>query len=630
MRRYCLIAIGCLALLTACGARQAEMPAETVVSSEADAAGGDGSLENGAASDADGASGTNGTPNIGGSSGETAPSGEEKRQADGKLTQEEIDTLCGQLYSTTYPCGDGSQIILAGVGNDYIYIKYMPKPLGNGNYSFFREFHPSYEVTVNQDGTVDIPISINDSDSARFVLNADYSLQDGKLVIEKGRFTFRDKNDEEFDKMFSELYSTEQWNYRLSLTPDRSMPDEKLAEFLRACVYNGNFYVLDTLYDLAPKDGQEERDKLELAGAMAGVSKLTYSADNPYLPEIYYGESCAEFPQRDVLELVAAEVRTGAGLEEMGAERVEQNADWEKVYSLPGFKELYPYVSADEFVTGVYNYDLDGDGLPEYLILFPGGSMGNHFWEVLHLDGAGKITDTNSGEGMGYVSLYRYQGKYFFVNESYDYYDREWLGWQVHALNQSGQMYMAEAVREKTGSEIVFTDQYVDVEPYYYLDWYLERYIDQYKEYETEPMGREIVSDEETQKLFGNAGSMTGIYGVMDFNNDGVDDWTNVYKFLPSGRYPYYCSYALVDGKTKEVLDFSKLTDLFYNPRCVFPYTSEGKNYFLFVLNGYGNYVFKLVEFQGMEPVEIQSWLVTVENRVLVHAMESHGSRIGI
>lgn len=231
---------------------------------------------------------------------------------------------------------------------------------------------------------------------------------------------------------------------------------------------------------------------------------------------------------------------------------------------------------------------------------------------------------------MGYVSLYRYQGKYFFVNESYDYYDREWLGWQVHALNQSGQMYMAEAVREKTGSEIVFTDQYVDVEPYYYLDWYLERYIDQYKEYETEPMGREIVSDEETQKLFGNAGSMTGIYGVMDFNNDGVDDWTNVYKFLPSGRYPYYCSYALVDGKTKEVLDFSKLTDLFYNPRCVFPYTSEGKNYFLFVLNGYGNYVFKLVEFQGMEPVEIQSWLVTVENRVLVHAMESHGSRIGI
>ena len=152
MRRYCLIAIGCLALLTACGARQAEMPAETVVSSEADAAGGDGSLENGAASDADGASGTNGTPNIGGSSGETAPSGEEKRQADGKLTQEEIDTLCGQLYSTTYPCGDGSQIILAGVGNDYIYIKYMPKPLGNGNYSFFREFHPSYEVTVNQDG----------------------------------------------------------------------------------------------------------------------------------------------------------------------------------------------------------------------------------------------------------------------------------------------------------------------------------------------------------------------------------------------------------------------------------------------------------------------------------------------
>ena len=103
-----------------------------------------------------------------------------------------------------------------------------------------------------------------------------------------------------------------------------------------------------------------------------------------------------------------------------------------------------------------------------------------------------------------------------------------------------------------------------------------------------------------------------------------------MYKFLPSGRYPYYCSYALVDGKTKEVLDFSKLTDLFYNPRCVFPYSSEGKNYFLFVLNGYGNYVFKLVEFQGMEPVEIQSWLVTVENRVLVHAMESHGARIGI
>ena len=61
--------------------------------------------------------------------------------------------------------------------------------------------------------------------------------------------------------------------------------------------------------------------------------------------------------------------------------------------------------------------------------------MGNHFWEVLHLDASGEITATNSGEGLGSVSLYRYQGNYFFVNEIYDYNDREWLGWEVHALS---------------------------------------------------------------------------------------------------------------------------------------------------------------------------------------------------
>ncbi len=598
MRRNYLLLAGCMVLLSACASAGSGDAGQTV-----------GVEESGAA-------------------GESGVSGQER---DGEvLTRKEIDTICSQIYSTVYHCGDGSQILIAGISGSYINLRYMPRPLDDGNYSFFRNWTPSYEVTEKPDGSVDIPIHINDSVKASFLVNVVPSVQSGMLELETAELMFINQEDTKFHQMYEAFDSKAQRDYRLSLKPDLSMPKDQLAGFLRACIYNGNFYVLDTLYGLTPADSQEERYKLELAGAMEGEAELTYSAANPYLPEIYYGESCEEFPQREVLEFVAEDVRTGAGLEASGAERLEPNADWEHVYHLPGFQDLYEYVYEDDQVTGVYHYDLDQDGLPEILILFPGGSMGNHFWEVLHLDASGEITATNSGEGLGSVSLYRYQGNYFFVNEIYDYNDREWLGWEVHALDKNDNMYIADIYRERTGAEIVFTDEYQRLDSSYYLEWQLEHYIDKYKAYETEAVGREIEAGEEIQNLFEQTGWLSGTYGVMDFNNDGIDDWTNVYKFFPSGRYPYYCCYALVDGKTKELLDFTKLEDLSYNLRCMFPYSADGKNYVICLLNGYGNYVFKLVELQGMEPVEIQSWLAAVKNRVLVHAHENHGARLGI
>lgn len=552
-----------------------------------------------------------------------------RQSGNSELTREETDWLCGQLRHTVTNCKDGSQIIVVSGFDNYFYIRYMPERLENGNYSFFRTFSAPCEVSRQEDGTVDIPICINDSEEVRFLMNVEYPFpedSDHRTV----KFTFVNQEDKEFDQMYGAFDSDAMTDYRMSLKPDTGMPDEELAAFLRACVYNGNLSVLDQLYRLTPEDETEERFELELAASMAAGNDLSISDENPYRSEIYYGESNRDFPQPETLEFVAESLQAGEGLEKRGARLVEPDGNWENIYQIPGFAKLYEYLHEDESVTAIYNYDLDHDNLPEVLVLFPGGSMGNYFWEVLHLDKSGKITGTNSGEGMGDASLYCYQGNYFFTSPIMDFTDKEFWGWEVHALDDRDQMYAADVYKEKVGTEIVFTDPYEDVERSYYAGWELDRYIDQYKAYETTAVGEKIEADEEIQNLFQEARYRLGTYGMIDFNNDGTDDWTNVYKFYTSTRYPYYCSYVFVDGKTEQVLDFSQLADLSYSLRCIVPYTLEDKNYFICVLNGHGNYVFKMIEIRGMEPVEVQNWFAVVRNRILVHASESHGVRIGV
>lgn len=553
----------------------------------------------------------------------------ESRDGNRELDRDDIGAICDRLYSSVLDCNDGSQIIVSGISDTYIYIRYVPREFANGRYEFFRNVQPSGDVSYRSDGTVDIPVSINGYDDSRFVMNVEYSAGDGGVEISGVEFTFSNQGDADFHEMYAALDSQAQMEYRRSLTPDGEMTDEKLAGFLRACVYNGNYDVLGRLYDLIPEEQVEERYSLELAASRVWDTGISFSELNSFMPDIFYGESCQDFPQMEILDLVAESLQKGRGLEAMETEEMKPNMDWAEVYQIPGLHNLY-HLYEDERVTGIYKYDLDRDGLPEILVVLPGGSMGNLFWEILHLNEEGEITGTNSGEGIGWLSLYRYQGNYFFLSDMIDFNDKEQLGYKVHMMNQRDQMLVADIYREKCGTEIVFTDKYAETDSGYYLDWELERYIDKYKAYMTGDMGNAVGDAEEIQRLFQGADIPGGFYGTMDFNNDNVEDWINVYQFFTSTRYPYYCSYVFVDGKTKQVLDFSRLTDLSYNLRGIYRYESDNKNYFICLLGGNGNYVLKLIEFRGVEPVEMQDWYVAVKNQILIKVYENQGARIGI
>lgn len=409
----------------------------------------------------------------------------------------------------------------------------------------------------------------------------------------------------------------------LSLPPNQNMSDEELSKFLRACVYHGNMEALDELYKLVPEEDLESRYKLELAG-----SGIPLSDENPYQSEIFYGESYKDFPQDDTLDIVAKSLQKGKSLRALGVEEIEPNYDWERIFKIPNLHDYYKYLREDESTLGVYKLDLDKDGLMEILIFFPGGSMGNIFWEALHLDKDGHITDTNSGEGMQWMSLYRYKEDYFFTSNIIDFNDKELLGLEVYALNKKGKVFGADITMEKVGSEIIFQDKHSQTKDFYYLDLELDGFIDTYKRYEYKALGKEIDS-RKMKELFNNPDELSGFYGILDINNDNVDDWTFVNKFFPSNRYPYACNYKFVEGKTNQILDFS---DYFLNQNicCIIPYETNDKNYFICVLNGNKNYIIKLIEIKGSKPIELHSWLVSVKNRILIQVYENKVSHIGI
>jgi hypothetical protein len=526
-----------------------------------------------------------------------------------------------------YKCKDGSEVLTFTTDGNYvdIYIHYVPEVLPNGNYEFFKKLSPSYNVSYNEDGSIEIPLCINNTGDYRFALKVEFSMSNGKVEINKKTFTFLNNEDKEFNDMFAKLdYKTD---YCLSLAPLNNLTDEDSAEFLRACVFNGNMNVLDELYKLIPNDDLESKYSLELAGSIADESGITLSNENPYKPEIFYDEKCKDFPQNDTLTIVAKSMQAGKSIIELGAEEVESNFDWKSVKQIPNSASSLGYVYEDEEIQKVYKLDLDKDGLMEILIFFPGGTMGNEFWEILHLDKSGLITDTNSGDGMSGMSLYRYNEDYFFLSNIRDFNDKEFLGWTVYALSKKGDIYGADIWFEIIGSEIVFSNQISETEDYYSLDWSLNDYIDKYKRYEYEAIGTEITPSKEVQALFHSVDESNGKFGVFDINNDNINDWTEADMFFPSNQYCYYCNYRFIDGKTNQLLDFSKIYDKqAFSLGYIIPYSSNDKNYFVSVLNGYGNYIIKLFEIKGIEPIELENWFLSSRKRILIDVFENSDS----
>jgi hypothetical protein len=221
----------------------------------------------------------------------------------------------------------------------------------------------------------------------------------------------------------------------------------------------------------------------------------------------------------------------------------------------------------------------------EVLVFFPGGSSGNEFWEILHIDESGNISDTNSGEGMRFMSLYNYNGEYFILSKIIDYNDKEVFGWELYTLDKNGKSYKADIWLEKIGSKVVFSDKYGKSDNYGLGEWMLNSFIDRYKRYDDEAIGSKVIPGNEILELF--------------------------------------------NGTTKQRIDFS---EIYYKTSqdlcCIVPYTYKDKNYLVFLLDGYGNYIIKLVEINGTVPEVLQEWLVSVENRILIQVSENNESRI--
>jgi len=536
------------------------------------------------------------------------------------LTQDDINFICDELLGDVFAssCKDGSQIISFFIDED-IYIKYMPIKLSDGSYSFFKEFNPSNNIYHHKEGYVEIPVCINSSEDYGFVLKVEYTLSDGEISINNGTFDFANDEDRNFNDMYKSLDYRAQEDYRLSLTPNKNASD--LESFLRACVYNGNMAVLDEIYKLTQSYDVEDIHKLELAGSMAYESSMIISENNPYKSRIFYGEGFREFPHKETIEIVAKSMQERKSLIELGAQELEPNYDWESVYNIANFHDFYNYYYENSNIYEVFRLDLDKDGLLEVLFFSPGGTMGNEFWDILHLDGSGLITDTISGDGMSKMTLYSYGEDYFFVSPLIDFNDKEIQGWNVYTFNNDDKIYKANVYFDKIGSEIIFSDN-SQVDNYYW-DWELDNYVDRYKSYGYEAIGNEIKPSNELIDLLDKSRVPLGVYGSIDFNNDKIDDWTNAYYFYPSNRLHYYCNYYFIDGKTKEIIDFSDyFGEINYGLCRVIPYRLDDKNCFICVLNGDGNYIFKLIEIDGLRPVELQNWLVSVEYQIFVSVSE--------
>jgi len=528
----------------------------------------------------------------------------EEEKENNSLSPVDIDKICGDLHYQVFGCNDGSQIIRITADHiDFYYIRYMPSLLADGTYDFFRQLTPSYEVSYHEDNRLEIPLSINESG-------------DFRLILRNQAIIFLDEEDDQFSREYSALDDREQEMYRLSLQPDSGMPEEELRRFLRSCVYNGNVSVLDELYSLAPEEDPDAGYRLELASYYAG--NPGWSEENPYQPEIFYGESTVSFPHAELLEMAARSLQTGRDLGALGCEEIKVNYDWDGVWETVKLHEDERDLS-EVGTDKIYKYDLNGDGLMEILFFFPGGTVGNGSWEIVFLDDDGSISGRVSDTWVSSLRLYRYQQNYFFLEPMEAFEDREFFGWKMYVLDHDRDVVSAEIYCENIGFEIVFSDQHVPAEDFYYLDSEMEDFIDLYKNHGDTAVGTETEPDEQIREWFQEWDIDKGRYGKLDVNNDGIEDWTNVDKYYPYGRLPYNSDYYVADGKTRELLDLTgyfKVRD--YNLCHLIPYRIGEKNYFVCLGRNSGNYTVRLIEIKGMEIVEVHTWFVSSKKRILM------------
>lgn len=528
--------------------------------------------------------------------------GEEKKGSN-RLTPEEVDAAFKDLYFYHLDCKDGSQIISLGLNDSHFYFRFMPFLLEDGTYDFFRKITPSYEASYFEDGSVVIPLYINDSGENQFVL------RDQEII-------FLNEDDAQFNQEYSLLSGIEMETYRLSRSPDSTMPENELIRFLRHSILNGNTAVFSELHSLIQEEDRDTGYRLELA-AYHG-SQPDWSADNPYLPEIIYEDSTDFFPQPEILDIAVKSLQTGRNFGSLGCDFIKTNYNWNEAWRVVKSRDggrVLPDFDTD----AIYKYDLNSDGLMEILFFYPGGTIGNGHWQIIFLDEDGFVNGSISEDWIGSLELWCYGQNYFILDRIIGFEESAFIGWKIYVLDHNGKVSSVRVYRENIGTEIVLSEALDSIEDSYDLDSMIDTFIDDYKYNEVMSIGVEADPDDQIRQLFLEQQIERGRYGKLDVNNDGVEDWINVEKNYPYGFLPFRSRYSFIDGKSKDFLNLQTyLSTPDYNLCHLVPYQIGEKNYFISLVRDSDNYIIKLLEIKGTEVTEAHAWLVTAKKRILI------------
>lgn len=151
-------------------------------------------------------------------------------------------------------------------------------------------------------------------------------------------------------------------------------------------------------YDMEKAD--QESDALFELAVMKDFELPDFQKDNPYLPKVVFENKYASFPAQEALSMLTEAV-SAYGNRYPESSNVEDNTDYKRLQGLPNAEDFFPDYQVEDDDTrllGAYDIDFDNDGLNELIYFYPGGTVGNEFWDIIHLDESGAITSVASDE----------------------------------------------------------------------------------------------------------------------------------------------------------------------------------------------------------------------------------------
>ncbi len=445
----------------------------------------------------------------------------------------------------------------------------------------------------------------------RFSIKYDVKDVNGVVVVSNVSINFFNDEDEKFNEIYSNIDYEEREGYRKSLEIDEELTEEARIKFLKACIYNGNTDLLVELEELLK--GTDEEDTITFANYNNGTGVM--SEGNRYVSKAYYVDEFEKFPKKEIVRDVVSNMKLGNAMYGEDIVEVESNCDNSILYDIPNIADFVSEYRKDNLdfseYYDVYKYDLDNDGLDEILLYSVSGSGRYVSWHLLHLNSNGEITHCNTGSG----DLDRYGLKLYKKGE--DYFFRSLNRNNVFVVDRDNKVYDAIIDDRYRYYTYIFSDVYNGFSRT--ILYNADDFICNYRAFSSKPVGFEVEADEDVLGMFKRNEKYRGnIFGKMDINNDGVEDYTFVMTD-DSDRFGYYYDFEFVDGKTGELSKVDKL-GFHSSGRLCIAYVEEfdDKNYLVTMREIGGNYIFKVFDIQGTEAVVVGEYLYSKIDDIVV------------